>query len=201
MQVKRCNKCESDKSVEDFNKNKNKSDGLSSICKSCHKKYRSEHYKANKEKVINQVKEYRINNPDKYGRINPDRKSGRTIECECSYKECNKTIYTSKTEIKQNYNRFCSSSCSNKSRKKSPFLYQYNSIKKRSARKGREFNLTLEDIKNLFITQKGKCALTNLPLKVNTASDETKLYETASLDRIDSSKGYTRCKLHENEFF
>jgi hypothetical protein len=41
--------------------------------------------------------------------------------------------------------------------------------------------ISIEDIWNLFQEQKGRCALTNLPIKLNY---------TASLDRIDSKKGY-----------
>lgn len=51
-----------------------------------------------------------------------------------------------------------------------------------------EFTITAEDIWELFVTQKATCALTGIPLKIGAQrKDET----TASLDRIDPTKGYT----------
>jgi len=48
---------------------------------------------------------------------------------------------------------------------------------------------------NLFIKQNKKCALTGLDIKFGVRNDKiTGTYEetTASLDRIDSSKGYVK---------
>lgn len=60
--------------------------------------------------------------------------------------------------------------------------------------KNMEFTITIEEIWNLFLQQKRHCALTKLPIKFihserlkTLNSEET----TASLDRIDSNKGYT----------
>lgn len=55
--------------------------------------------------------------------------------------------------------------------------------------KGRNinFNITIEYIWELFLNQRGICALSNLPIRFpKRRSDEG----TASLDRVDSSKGY-----------
>ena len=48
--TKYCSKCETDKIVGYFAKNKSKKDGLNSYCKSCNKKYQKSHYKNNKNK-------------------------------------------------------------------------------------------------------------------------------------------------------
>lgn len=48
-----------------------------------------------------------------------------------------------------------------------------------------EFNITIEYIWNLFLTQSRRCALSNMVLVFGYKQDAT-----ASLDRIDSSKGY-----------
>ena len=50
----------------------------------------------------------------------------------------------------------------------------------------KEFDITLEDIINLWHSQKGLCALSNLPMQIS--EDE---YDV-SLDRIDSNKGYVQ---------
>jgi hypothetical protein len=56
-----------------------------------------------------------------------------------------------------------------------------------------EFDLTIEYIWDLFILQDRKCALSGLPLRMGMkqsfSMSETR---TASLDRIDSSKGYVK---------
>lgn len=51
------------------------------------------------------------------------------------------------------------------------------------------FDITLQDMWDQWVTQKMECALTGIPLELrwNTIGTDT----TASLDRIDSSKGYT----------
>jgi hypothetical protein len=61
-------------------------------------------------------------------------------------------------------------------------------------RKPKEFLVTIEYLWNQFLTQNKRCALTGLPLSFDGTSKENKFKETskqtASLDRIDSSKGY-----------
>lgn len=52
-----------------------------------------------------------------------------------------------------------------------------------------EFNISVEDAWNLIIKQNFICPLTNLNIKLSTEKSEE--VQTASLDRIDSSKGYT----------
>ena len=60
--------------------------------------------------------------------------------------------------------------------------------KQRAALKQREHTLTLEDIKELYPAD-GKCPVFGITLEFNSAG----FRETSpSLDRIDSSKGYTR---------
>lgn len=55
------------------------------------------------------------------------------------------------------------------------------------------FCLTMEEAWNLFIKQDGKCALTGLPIRMYTyyVARKYRIPITASLDRIDSTKGYT----------
>ncbi len=51
-----------------------------------------------------------------------------------------------------------------------------------------KFCITLQEIWDLFIQQNKSCALTGLPLRFQSSGLKTD--GTASLDRIDSSKGY-----------
>ena len=60
-------------------------------------------------------------------------------------------------------------------------LSKFNRIKSKSMIRKIEFNLTIEYLWNLYITQNRKCAITG---------DELPNILEASLDRIDSYKGY-----------
>lgn len=64
-------------------------------------------------------------------------------------------------------------------------------VKKRAIKKNIEFDLDEEYLDQLFKSQCGFCGITNVPIKIPT-KNETKIYETASLDRIDSSIGYVK---------
>lgn len=61
--MKTCNQCKQEKELSDFNKNKEKKDGLALICKECNKKNLKSHYYRNKEyyfkknkKKINEIR-------------------------------------------------------------------------------------------------------------------------------------------------
>lgn len=70
-----------------------------------------------------------------------------------------------------------------------PFRYSLRNAKKRF----KEFNLTLEDLKQVWEQQNGICPYTGLKLYLPTWNKKgscEQLWCRASLDRIDSSKGY-----------
>lgn len=64
---------------------------------------------------------------------------------------------------------------------------KWNSIKKCAASRKLLFNITIEYIWELYLKQKGKCALSGVPIIFSTW---WKGEQTASLDRIDSKNGY-----------
>lgn len=60
-----------------------------------------------------------------------------------------------------------------------------------------KFLLTIEEAWQKYIEQKGKCALTGIPIKfelnqVHHKGIDNRITRTASLDRIDSSLGYNK---------
>jgi hypothetical protein len=63
-------------------------------------------------------------------------------------------------------------------------------IKTRAEQKGLEVEITNEFMWDLFIKQNKKCILSGLPIQFG--SHHKNIEMTASLDRIDSSKGYTK---------
>lgn len=64
----------------------------------------------------------------------------------------------------------------------------FSGIKAAAAVRKIIFNITFEYVWDLFLKQNKKCALSNLPIQFGTI--RRKIETTASLDRIDSSKGY-----------
>lgn len=65
----------------------------------------------------------------------------------------------------------------------------FTRIKHHAIKTCKEFDITLEYIAKLFDKQNGKCMLSGLELAFGISD---KVIQTASLDRIDSSKGYIR---------
>lgn len=61
---------------------------------------------------------------------------------------------------------------------------EYNSMMHSAKKKGLEVTVTMEYLAEVFRQQDGKCALSGLPLKIQ------KGLGNASIDRIDSKKGY-----------
>jgi hypothetical protein len=73
----------------------------------------------------------------------------------------------------------------------------WRAIQKKGALKDKEFSVTVEYAWDLFLKQDRKCALSGQSIGFNTVRRYTKKgwkdsrwIHTASLDRIDSSKGY-----------
>lgn len=66
-------------------------------------------------------------------------------------------------------------------------LRYFNTTRDNAKSRNLEFNLDIKDLWNLFLKQERKCALTGLIL----TWDNIPKNQTASLDRIDSLKGYT----------
>lgn len=64
----------------------------------------------------------------------------------------------------------------------------FSQLKRNARLRKLSFNITIEQIWDLFLKQGRKCALTGLELKFGVNRFD---YTSASLDRIDSKKGYT----------
>lgn len=67
----------------------------------------------------------------------------------------------------------------------------FSSIRSNAKSKGRKFDISVEYIWELFIRQDKKCALSGCDL-IFGIKNSNKYIKTASLDRIDSSKGYIK---------
>ena len=82
--------------------------------------------------------------------------------------------------------------CTNRRDEYSDFRYLYRTIKMR-AKEGKEFNLTLHDLKDIWEKQTGCCAILNhkITLPIWNVKNNNSNY-LASIDRIDSKKGYIK---------
>lgn len=137
---------------------------------------------------------------------------GNKIELVCEI--CSTTFEREKREQKRNQKlgrkTYCSRSCSGKGNIKnipeesrgntdnlrkgsqrdefSQFRYHLRKTKSRD----KDFNLTLEYLKEIWDKQKGICPYTGIKLKDWSHKTDSNSFYTASLDRIDSYKGYIK---------
>jgi hypothetical protein len=145
-------------------------------CKSCFAKNNLHKYKSgdiiNNFTVIGYTKEL-INNRRKI-----------LIRCVCGYEYVTKASELGKTKVCKN--------CSRRKRGIDHVSYKgtknitgtyFAQVKLGAKSKNRKFSLTIEDMDLLLEKQNHKCYLTGREISVHN--------KTASLDRIDSSKGYT----------
>lgn len=131
------------------------------------------------------------------------RKSFCSIGCAIQYRENNTQLTEKQKQNRENFKNKCTGLKGNlnPSRQKvlnDPYA-QFKELFRRakmhcSQRKDkREFSITLEDLKQQWEKQHGKCAYTNVELILPFPKKGTKyppITKQASLDRIDSSKGY-----------
>lgn len=102
-------------------------------------------------------------------------------------KEYNRRVRLGKIKL------FCNEKCSGKewSAKYDPFQFIFKSTQKSARHRPKEFDLTRDFIEALWNKQNGKCAYTQLQIFLPSPSKPAQV-DTASLDRIDSSKGYVK---------
>lgn len=120
------------------------------------------------------------------------------VECKC---ECGKTCVKRRDGITSGRVRYCSAKCTRIKNNTLMFGSRnsafkgigkvgscfYRNIIRGAKRRNLTFDIDIEYISMLFDKQKGRCALSGLPISFGPIRSSA---TTASLDRIDSSKGY-----------
>lgn len=81
---------------------------------------------------------------------------------------------------------WCNNCCQKRWRKRHPFKYHYKNLKNRARQLGREFDLTLEEFKKLWLEQPERW-------KDKRKNPKRTIWE---LDRKDGTKGYTYQNCH-----
>lgn len=106
-------------------------------------------------------------------------------QCKC---ECGKIVHKRSTQLKSNRTNSCG--CSHTGKWKGTdvlSLTNFNHIRHTAKTRGIAFSITIEYISELLKKQDFKCALTQLP--IGFGKKRSNPY-TASLDRVDNTKGY-----------
>ena len=122
----------------------------------------------------------------------------KTIELVCS--QCGKSFLKEKSEyerkVRNGYNKFyCSPICFHGSTidELAPFRQTFYYAKQTAKYRKMMFDLTLQFLKFLWDRQRGICPYTGLPMELpSKVRDILKSPKQASIDRIDSNKGYTQ---------
>ena len=114
-------------------------------------------------------------------------KNNRTayFKVKCS---CGREGWRSAHNLEKGSTKGCKSCCKSPNNINSFILSYYNKVKRRAEISNFSFLLTPEYLEELFIQQDRKCSLSNLPIEFRP--NYLKNEQTASLDRIDNSKGY-----------
>jgi hypothetical protein len=178
MSSKICNNCNKDKLFTEYNKSKSGRYGYMNVCRECRKEHRRTlNFTAPEtgSKLCQQCNTVKDVN-DFY----KDKSSSFGLHTYC--KMC--SVYNTQVWA-STYDGFI---------KKIYTEIQHN-LKKKA--KQLSFNITIEDIKQLYTKQKGLCALSGLTLTYNALPKEKQEehiinYCNISVDRIDSTKGYEK---------
>jgi hypothetical protein len=135
------------------------------------------------------------------------------VEVVCSNSLCGKSFTKDISEVKRNQkrgsNNYCSLSCSGKSNHNQLLKFsgnhklltpnnrndKFTGLREHFRRiklREKEVNITLDDLLEIWETQKGICPYTGLLLIHPKDSKNYSMLYKASLDRIDSSLGYIK---------
>ena len=129
------------------------------------------------------------------GEVNRKIKKGTSFYCSLSCSGKNNTKHFDEWRKSEENKKLCKKNSKNRGDEFTPFKELMKRCVARKKDKNKELSITLEDIKKQWEIQKGKCPYLNenliLPLTTGK-EDRSNPNLIASLDRIDSSKGYVK---------
>ena len=121
--------------------------------------------------------------------IKKGRKSFCSISCAVTYNNSNNLSEKAKKHQQEFASEYAGSGVSHTD-EYSPFRETLRRAKRHAKENDRECTITLQDLKSLWEKQQGKCVYTNVILTLPTGTNKVCITHQASLDRIDSTKGY-----------
>lgn len=120
--------------------------------------------------------------------------SGKHVQWKCKC-DCGKICYILSSNFKVLKNQSCKECSFKKLKRKSKYIsgVMFQGIKNAARSRNLKFDLDIDYLTKLVDLQNSKCALSGIKLEfAKNAKDHQIGKTTASLDRIDSSKGYTK---------
>lgn len=170
--VKTCTICNQEKSLTEFNKLKNGRYGRTTQCKLCRKEQR-------KNIKYDRVPDYQIvlcphcNRQLTADNFNSDKSSINGLQTYC--RKCQKLMIDNINNTFDGY------------------MSKLLSLATKDAKKnGLEFNITKEELINIYNRQDGFCAVSNLKMTLNNKHGKGKSFRNVAINRIDQSKGYIK---------
>ena len=73
--------------------------------------------------------------------------------------------------------------------------YKVAAARARARKKGLEFDIDIDFIVDLYEAQGGLCNLTGKKMRYSGKKGTSEMHDSFSIDRIDSTRGYTRCNV------
>lgn len=114
-----------------------------------------------------------------------NRNSYFKVKCQCG-REGWRNSYT----LVNGTTKSCKSCCKTANNQNTFVTSYYNKVEKRAEKIKVEFDLSIDFLEKLIVKQKYICALSGIPIEFKPNYKKNR--QTASLDRIDNKKGYTK---------
>lgn len=176
--MKQCQRCQLNKSLEEFSVNNSKKDGKEIYCKTCLREKRKTSYNLHRTERIEARKKY----------VELHKNDPEYIEKKRQYNK----KYHLKYHLKQGAWRperrderlKLRREWRTKRHLQNPAIYLLEASKYRARKKGLEHNITLEDV-----VIPSTCPILGIPIVVG---DKKQTDNSPSIDRIDNSKGYVK---------
>jgi hypothetical protein len=196
VESKKCPRCGETKGRDEFHKDSSRKDGLQAICAECSRKKRREQSRKNAAQIEYPYIEFRVcstcqekKHRSEFGK---DRYDKYGIRCIC--------LSCTRIRNRKNYVKYDrpgeedSRSRLYKATVNGRLVSLLGNAKRRAKLKGLDYDLDLQWLLNLYQIQNGSCVLTGLPFSFEFNKEFKRQFMpfSPSLDRIDSSKGYTK---------
>lgn len=108
-------------------------------------------------------------------------------DCQC---DCGNIVSFSRSSINNGPTGRRTCKCSRNINPNKIPRFRFTDIINSATHRHIEFSISIEYAQEIFDKQQGKCKLTKIPIQFGGSRGKNKVETTASLDRIDSNKGY-----------